>query len=1226
MTRREHPAVRRSSIAVAVLAWALAAPSAPVLAAPFAAVQGASPSERLPPGVPAHDVARGEGDDPQRTLAEVIALLGPASIAAGPSVTPLDANSPEAEDVRRRAARGAEALAQGKPLKAVPDFEAAVAMSPGDPELLRSLALTYTQVGNEPRALEVYERLLLVRPDDPQALVATGMALAAKRQFEDSLRRIAGGLESSERGAEVGRSLPLASRILAERGMAGVLRELGFDGASIEASTRAIASLDSLDASLADEAAEKRPDTTRLRAEILLARADAAARLGRNDDAIADLRAIVDIPGAEPDIVLPRELLLLERASKHAEADERLARALKPDAPPTTREVDLAEWLVSRSAERPALGEAARAQIAAHPESFLAVRLLACIDANAGAEACRAFLVERPRHEDAWRTLLRSTGDGGAAKVAAVLVDEGAKHPDAGATLVRAALASGVREGDLRRSLRSMPASPARDAALVRLAILGRELGRAWSMAVEARGERPGDVGLALVQLEAAAALEEPVLLDALEGGAAGTAAGLPDDPRLAPALALARRSAGDLKVARSALETLAAATPPNGGAPVLAALASMVAEEAASMRADDPRRREVAERARDLATRALELDADEADAALVLLRLHDPRSGSIADAEQWAALRSRLRSGPLAWLDERVSAEEEMARGRSEQGIARLRALAESRPHDGDLVGLAVSSLARAERAAEALRWLDAALAKQPGLVSLRDARLSAMVAAGQAELALAEVEAALEQDPDDGLASWHREALLRAVGRAEEAITRNRERIKARPPGPRRALELANLEERAERPAEALAAIEAIGGDALLTNAQRLAAVQIVSRLPSSIPGRNDRLVELAAAGLASADEERVVYAAAAAAGVMDDAKDGTKSEQEEGLARVRGFAEQAARNSNADAIDVAQIIRWRDSAQMLVDAEVPEAAAELLRARLLAEGEIPVAGQRVLQSAAFACDAAAGDRADEAMSLLAALRDRGERPFSWTRNGAETKEEALMALSSLFTVVGDREGSERILEALIAESPSHAMARNNLAWSRVERGVVDERTRALAEQALEAAPNESAILDTLGWIRYLNGELEDDAGRLGALSLLRRSAELGSADPSMEVLDHLGDALWRSGDHDGAIAAWKQVGRIATQRFDRNAALPQIGNYLLSETGLRIVDPGRFFETHFERAAQRAATKLADVEQGRDPAIAPLVASAAHPGGGADSAARPGERSSSPQPPMR
>jgi len=1182
-----------------VLACAVAcAVTGPALA--FMARTGAVPP---PPGVPASDVAlRDDLEAARRDLPSILEMLGPMPSAEGAAVKRIDPESADAKEIARRSARGAEALAQGKPLKAIPDFEAAVALDPADPNLLRSLAQAYAQVGNEGRAINTFERLLVVKPDDASALVATGAAAAANHRHPDAVRRIATAL-AVDRQADT--PMPWQSRLLALRVLGSALRELEFDAAAIDCWSQALEILDNAEENAGNG---PRPDGIRTRAELLLARADAATRIGQYERALADLDAIAALPGVDRDIVLPRTLHLLQLQGRGDEAERRLAESISTVKVLSDREVELVRWLVERSPDRPLLVGAAREAATGRAGSIAAARLLAQIDPRAGVDAFAAVLATTPEDTSALRGYFQSRAAGDADALATALVERLRIAPEWGMPAVLEALSTSVTERALREALARQPDSPARTAAQVRLALVARNFGPAWTMVTAAREASPSDLGLAIAQVETAGSLEEPALLAALERGTPGTAGGLPQDPAVERAVALAYRAVGDAVRAIERLERLH----DQGVRHVSTALARLYAEQAAALRPDDSARQALGQRALGFAEGALAERPTDDDAALIVLRLRDPRAGAVGNAEEWMAFRQRLREGPLAWLDERVSIEEDIARGRIDQGMARLMALAESRPFDGEIIGLTVSLLARAGRAAEAAEWLDGRLARSPALLSLRDARIAAAAQSGQAEAMLDGVQKALESDPDDGLAAWHAEALLRAVGRVEEATDRSRDRLLLRPEGVRRSLELANLEQRAGQLADALAAIEPVVKADALSGPQRLAAVEIISRLPGSLPGRNETLVALAEPGLDAADADAVLYAAAASIAVLDDARGGSRDEENEAIERVRRFAQRAAATPAGSSSDLAASLRWRDAAQMFVDAGSPAAAAEFLRARLVDPTTLQDAARRALLSAVFASDAATRSRADRAIELFRSLRAKGVTPFEWIRGGAESEADGLMQLSSLFTVVGDREGSERILDEVLSVAPDHAMAMNNLAWSRAERGLVDARTIELAERAHAGLPSDASILDTLGWVRYLQGRLQDDsnAGELGALTLLRRAVESSKADPSLEVLDHLGDALWESGDRAGAEKSWREVVKIAKARYDRASSMQGIASYLANELALRVVDPDTFYEQHYGQPLERATRKLSDLEAGSTPTTArPLARSS-----GAEGAAHP------------
>ena len=98
----------------------------------------------------------------------------------------------------------------------------------------------------------------------------------------------------------------------------------------------------------------------------------------------------------------------------------------------------------------------------------------------------------------------------------------------------------------------------------------------------------------------------------------------------------------------------------------------------------------------------------------------------------------------------------------------------------------------------------------------------------------------------------------------------------------------------------------------------------------------------------------------------------------------------------------------------------------------------------------------------------------------------------------------------------------APDDAEALNALGYTLADR--TDRRAEALEliQRAILLKPDEPAIIDSLGWIRYRMGDLD------GSLEELRR-AYAKQADP--EIAAHLGEVLWVKGDRDEARRVWEQ-----------------------------------------------------------------------------------------------
>jgi len=102
------------------------------------------------------------------------------------------------------------------------------------------------------------------------------------------------------------------------------------------------------------------------------------------------------------------------------------------------------------------------------------------------------------------------------------------------------------------------------------------------------------------------------------------------------------------------------------------------------------------------------------------------------------------------------------------------------------------------------------------------------------------------------------------------------------------------------------------------------------------------------------------------------------------------------------------------------------------------------------------------------------------------------------------------------EANLRKLIQVRPDHAHAYNALGYSFAERNMRLQEARKLIERALELAPEDYFIIDSLGWVLYREGNLQ------GAAEQLRRAY---SGRPDAEIGAHLGEVLWVMGERDEA-----------------------------------------------------------------------------------------------------
>ncbi|MGA1709490.1 MAG: tetratricopeptide repeat protein [Phycisphaerales bacterium] len=270
-------------------------------------------------------------------------------------------------------------------------------------------------------------------------------------------------------------------------------------------------------------------------------------------------------------------------------------------------------------------------------------------------------------------------------------------------------------------------------------------------------------------------------------------------------------------------------------------------------------------------------------------------------------------------------------------------------------------------------------------------------------------------------------------------------------------------------------------------------------------------------------------------------------------------------------------------------------------MLRAATL---EIPwPAGEarRTLRAAVVGLDARVGGRADRTIAYLEALANAGgfEEGETLMRRDPETAASRapspLMDASNIYSLAGDRAGASWLLEAVVEESPDDAMALNNLAYGRLDDGLLDDETEHMLERAFELMPADSHVLDSLGWRRYRQGRLEDGPEGFGAVSLLREAVKANGENASLEGLDHLGDALWVAGQREEALRMWQRALEAGIRRFDRESTVRGIEGFLRGEFGLVIRDPAEFYEENYGAVIERVRAKSRAANDRRDPPVA-------------------------------
>ena len=387
---------------------------------------------------------------------------------------------------------------------------------------------------------------------------------------------------------------------------------------------------------------------------------------------------------------------------------------------------------------------------------------------------------------------------------------------------------------------------------------------------------------------------------------------------------------------------------------------------------------------------------------------------------------------------------------------------------------------------------------------------RAAAQVAIGRSWLAAGDVERAMQlahqtqsESPDSSAPVLLALELMRVRPEAESIVTQYLETPDADPLLRRAyASTLVNL----QRYADAIAQLE------IVTRQQpevagpwlTLGALQLELKQPQAAEQSLERFVQLAQAQPSTAGANNV-----------NDDEDNSTQDQDltqawlllSQAAEQRGdFAAAEARLARVDNPQRALEVQTRRALLLARQGQVPQ-ARDLVRgapergpadarAKLLAEAQVL---REVKQwSEAYAVLEAANQRFPDDADML--------------------YEQAMMAEK-----IDRLDAMEVQLRRVMALKPDHAHAYNALGYSLADRNVRLAEAKQLIERALQLAPGDPFITDSLGWVEFRLGNREE------ALRLLRQAYQ---ARPDAEIGAHLGEVLWVMGQHDDARRIWAEA----------------------------------------------------------------------------------------------
>lgn len=132
-----------------------------------------------------------------------------------------------------------------------------------------------------------------------------------------------------------------------------------------------------------------------------------------------------------------------------------------------------------------------------------------------------------------------------------------------------------------------------------------------------------------------------------------------------------------------------------------------------------------------------------------------------------------------------------------------------------------------------------------------------------------------------------------------------------------------------------------------------------------------------------------------------------------------------------------------------------------------------------------------------------------------------------------------------AERDLLTAVKLNPDEPDLLNYLGYSWIDRGVHLPEAIAMVQKAVDARPQSGAMLDSLGWGYYRQGDYKT------AVVKLEQAVELEPGDP--DVNGHLGDAYWRIGRQVEARYQWQRVLSLEPDEKQKTEAEAKLKNGL-------------------------------------------------------------------------
>jgi tetratricopeptide (TPR) repeat protein len=1134
----------------------------------------------LPPGVqPESMVAPREPDRFMNAVMRLDDLLAFARMRSlPPALQPVEVADVDVPPMLARYVQARMAVEEGRHADALELLAPIVKKNPNDVAVLRTYARCLLALSRRNEAEQVYVRIVTLDPVDPEALYMVATS-ALGRDIDTAFTVLARARDAVRHD---GASDPALVSLIDLR-LAQLAFDQGYDVAGLTAAETAL-QLDpefvqSTHVAFDAIGAFRQFPVLRVHMGDVLCKQRKFAEAARQYD-------LAMPPGnAVPRELVARRVYALLADGRPAAAQQALLGAFE-QVNGELAEVDvlLADYLAENVESTEFLAGAMRELFGNPPADDVAVRVLARLVPAAESLDLRADYALSHADDDAvWPALLRGVASDDPARgreLARAIVRQ---RPESASMAGRHLAVVSPRPTEWLDALNGSEEADVLLATGVDL-YLGR-LGEAWDRVSAATERQPKSVALRRMRLEVAGVLAEPALVSA--GIAAFSPGELQNPATLTTAMA-SSRSIGRADMARDLMTLFEG----DADAGVLSE-AAVCAVTWARVVNDVDAKRMFGVLGDDYAHRALELDPSNERAAEALVSLYR-EDGPLADADRYRDALIQIRMDhPTGGVATEIRIAELLQGNRWEFALREAQRAHRTDPTQLRPLALMVEAWAMGDALDEGIDWFNEQIAERGNDPVLRSAWVAVHRRADQSDEVIDALLTASADEPDHRVLRLLLQIAYTQIGDANAALRLAEERMRSLPDGPQRILSLATVAAAVQRYDDVVVYLDVVAGDDRANTPLRLNAMTIGKALPDSVAGRDQLLVRLSDVTVAGLDAIDIFPNADTAFGVGILARARINPDDPE---LIRLAQDYTVRMYRIDRPERREVVHWQSVAQHLLNVDRADVASRLLRTRITAGVRTPTEVFLTLAMMNFAVDAVVG-QVESTLDVLQQFDADGTLPAT-SNDQTVTLADMLYEVSRMYSLVGDDAAYAKLLEVLLSFEPDHAMALNNLGYSVLTTENDPGRAWRWIEHAHELEPDSPSILDSIAWLRYRQGRIDDDLSGAGAKTLME-AVLAGMDDPSPEVLEHAADIAWRTGRRNEAMGIWQAILDTIDAEGARAEMEANIRGMQLRGWGILVADPAAVYDRNLGRVRERVEARLRAAQAGEEPPLTPTMA---------------------------